>query len=74
MIDPKFNVLIKKSIKNNVKFLKIIRTLGFKSRDSVPKLVEDYMRGDMKIDEFITHHFPLTGVNDAFKAMHDGEA
>jgi len=47
---------------------------GYKSRDSVPKLVEDYMAGNMKIDEFITHHFPLGGINDAFKAMHDGEA
>jgi len=47
---------------------------GYKSRDSVPKLVEDYMAGEMKIDEFITHHFPLSGINDAFKAMHDGEA
>ncbi|XP_066913177.1 alcohol dehydrogenase class-3 chain L-like [Clytia hemisphaerica] len=47
---------------------------GYKSRDSVPKLVQDYMNGDMKIDEFITHHFPLKEVNDAFHAMHEGKA
>uniref|UniRef100_A0A069DM42 S-(hydroxymethyl)glutathione dehydrogenase n=1 Tax=Clytia hemisphaerica TaxID=252671 RepID=A0A069DM42_9CNID len=47
---------------------------GYKSRDSVPKLVQDYMNGDMKIDEFITHHFPLEEVNDAFHAMHEGKA
>jgi len=47
---------------------------GFKSRDSVPKLVEDYMSGCMKIDEFITHNFPLGEINDAFKVMHEGAA
>jgi len=47
---------------------------GYKSRDSVPKLVEDYMAGTMKIDEFITHHFPLDKVNDAFTVMHEGKA
>jgi len=47
---------------------------GYKSRDSVPKLVEDYMSGCMKIDEFITHHFPLDQVNEAFHVMHKGES
>lgn len=47
---------------------------GYKSRDSVPKLVDDYMAGTMKIDEFITHHFKLEQVMDAFQAMKDGSA
>lgn len=47
---------------------------GYKSRDSVPKLVNDYMAGTMKIDEFITHNFPLEKVNEAFQVMHEGKA
>lgn len=47
---------------------------GYKSRDCVPKLVEEYQAGHLKIDEFITHHFPVDEINDAFKAMHDGTA
>ena len=46
---------------------------GWKSRDSVPKLVEEYMKGEMKIDEFVSHDLPLTEVNKAFDLMHAGE-
>eukprot|EP00794_Sanderia_malayensis_P012138 gene12138-13391_t len=47
---------------------------GWKSRDCVPKLVEDYMAGVLKVDEFITHNFELEKINDAFDAMHKGES
>eukprot|EP00123_Amoebidium_parasiticum_P001518 comp12630_c0_seq1/m.7675 comp12630_c0_seq1/g.7675 ORF comp12630_c0_seq1/g.7675 comp12630_c0_seq1/m.7675 type:complete len:381 (-) comp12630_c0_seq1:408-1550(-) len=43
---------------------------GFKSRDSVPKLVEDYMGGKLMVDEFVTHNFGLNDINKAFDAMH----
>lgn len=46
---------------------------GTKSRDQVPELVDDYMKGDIKVDEFITHNFPLDDINDAFHAMHEGK-
>jgi len=45
---------------------------GWRSRDSVPKLVEAYMEKKMKIDEFITHNFKLEEVGDAIEAMHGG--
>ncbi|KAH9590489.1 NAD/NADP dependent alcohol dehydrogenase, variant 3 [Schistosoma haematobium] len=45
---------------------------GWKSRDSVPKLVEDYLSGTIKVDQFITHHFQLKDINKAFDLMHDG--
>ncbi|CAH8671340.1 unnamed protein product [Schistosoma rodhaini] len=45
---------------------------GWKSRDSVPKLVEDYLSGTIRVDEFITHHFQLKDINKAFDLMHDG--
>jgi len=44
---------------------------GYKSRDSVPQLVNDYMKGELKVDEFITHHFKLDEIMCAFNAMHD---
>jgi S-(hydroxymethyl)glutathione dehydrogenase/alcohol dehydrogenase len=37
---------------------------GYKSRDSVPKLVEEYLAGEMKLDEFITGHMPLDKINE----------
>lgn len=45
---------------------------GYKSRDSVPKLVEQYMDKKLKVDEFVTHSFKLDQINDAFHAMHEG--
>lgn len=33
-----------------------------------------YMRGELKVDEFISFTFPLEGVNEAFEKMHSGEA
>lgn len=46
---------------------------GVKSRDGVPKLVDMYMNHEIKVDEFITHKFPLGSINDAFDAMHAGD-
>ena len=46
---------------------------GTKSRDQVPELVEDYMKGDIMVDEFVTHNFPLEEINEAFHAMHEGK-
>lgn len=47
---------------------------GWKSVESVPKLVESYLKKELKIDEFITHTMDLDRINDAFKLMHDGES
>jgi len=47
---------------------------GFKSRDGVPQLVEEYMAGKVKVDEFVTHNVGLDEINKAFKLMHDGES
>jgi S-(hydroxymethyl)glutathione dehydrogenase/alcohol dehydrogenase len=46
---------------------------GYKSRDGVPALVEQYMKKELKVDEFITHHFKLEEINEAFHAMHAGD-
>ena len=47
---------------------------GWKSRDSVPRLVSDYQKGNLMIDEFVTHNLPLEQINKAFELMHKGEA
>ena len=43
---------------------------GWKSRDGVPKIVEDYMAGKIMVDEFITSNMKLEQVNEAFELMH----
>jgi S-(hydroxymethyl)glutathione dehydrogenase/alcohol dehydrogenase len=40
----------------------------------VPKLVEEYLDGTFKIDEFITHNMDLEKINEAFELMHKGES
>jgi S-(hydroxymethyl)glutathione dehydrogenase/alcohol dehydrogenase len=45
---------------------------GFKSRSDVPKLVDRYMDGKLRLDEYITHRFKLEQINDAFKLLQGG--
>ncbi|XP_064088967.1 alcohol dehydrogenase class-3-like [Macrobrachium nipponense] len=47
---------------------------GFKSRDSVPQLVEDYMKKKIMVDEFVTFTKPLEEINEGFHLMHAGKA
>lgn len=47
---------------------------GWKSRDSVPELVKEYLAGRLKVDEFVTHTLPLNKINDAFDLMHHGQS
>lgn len=46
---------------------------GWKSRTEVPKLVQTVMRGEMPLDNYITHKYNgLENVNSAIEALHDG--
>lgn len=45
---------------------------GVKGRSQLPGLVESYMNGGLKVDEFITHRQPLDKINQAFDDMHAG--
>ena len=47
---------------------------GAKGRTDVPKIVDWYMDGKIRIDELITHTMPLDQINHAFDLMHDGES
>lgn len=45
---------------------------GYKSVDSVPRLVEDYLNKKLMVDEFVTHEMDLKDINLAFEYMHKG--
>ncbi|XP_058830053.1 alcohol dehydrogenase class-3 [Topomyia yanbarensis] len=47
---------------------------GWKSVESVPKLVTQYLNKELMIDEFITHTMPIDKINDAFILMHEGKS
>ena len=43
------------------------------SPPQVPGLVDQYMAGEVKIDEYITHNRNLDDINEAFSLLHGGE-
>ncbi len=47
---------------------------GVKGRSQLPAMVEQAMRGDIKLDPFITHRLPLEKINEAFDLMHEGKS
>jgi S-(hydroxymethyl)glutathione dehydrogenase/alcohol dehydrogenase len=46
---------------------------GVKGRTQVPKFVDQYMTGRIKLDEYVTVTMPLDEINTAFEKMHAGE-
>ena len=47
---------------------------GCKGRSQLPGMVEQYMNGEIKVDEFVTHTMPLEEINRAFDLMHEGKS
>ena len=47
---------------------------GARGRTDVPKIVDWYMDGKLKIDELITHRLPLERINEGFELMKRGES
>jgi len=47
---------------------------GVKGRSELPEYVERYLKGEFKLDDFITHTMSLEKVNEAFELMHQGES
>jgi S-(hydroxymethyl)glutathione dehydrogenase/alcohol dehydrogenase len=47
---------------------------GARGRTDVPKIVDWYMDGKLKIDELITHKLPLERINEGFELMKRGES
>ncbi|KAF9076514.1 chaperonin 10-like protein [Rhodocollybia butyracea] len=46
---------------------------GVKGRTEMPGLVEDYLNGKVKIDEYVTHHRKFLEINKGFDDMHSGD-
>lgn len=46
---------------------------GVKGRSQMGGLIDDYLGGKLKVDEFITHRQNLGGINEAFHDMHAGD-
>lgn len=47
---------------------------GWKSKDSVPRLVEQYLAKKLKLDEFISHELPFEKINEAIDLLHSGKS
>ena len=47
---------------------------GTKGKSQLPGMVEQYLGGDIKVDEFITHTMSLEDINKAFDLMHEGKS
>jgi len=47
---------------------------GVKGRSQLPDIVERYLSGEFKLDDFITHTMGLEQINHAFELMHKGES
>jgi S-(hydroxymethyl)glutathione dehydrogenase / alcohol dehydrogenase len=47
---------------------------GVKGRTELPGYVEQYMSGEINIDDMVTFELPLTEINKAFDLMHEGKS
>ncbi len=47
---------------------------GVKGRTQLPGMVDEYMNGDIKLDEFVTYTMGLDEINRAFDLMHEGKS
>ncbi|MBS0194948.1 MAG: S-(hydroxymethyl)glutathione dehydrogenase/class III alcohol dehydrogenase [Proteobacteria bacterium] len=47
---------------------------GVRGRTQLPGMVEQALRGEIKLDPFITHELPLERINEAFDLMHAGKS
>jgi len=47
---------------------------GCKGRSQLPGMVNQYLDGDINIDDFITDTMPLEDINRAFDLMHEGKS
>ncbi len=46
---------------------------GVKGRSQLPGWVDRYLKGEIKVDEFVTNVLPIEKINHAFELMHEGK-
>ncbi|WKE66188.1 S-(hydroxymethyl)glutathione dehydrogenase/class III alcohol dehydrogenase [Gallaecimonas kandeliae] len=47
---------------------------GVKGRSQLPGYVERYLKGEIPMDDFVTHTMGLEDINEAFDLMHEGKS
>lgn len=47
---------------------------GFRGKDGIPRLSEEYLAGTLKLDKIIYHTMPLDKINEAFDLMLAGKS
>ena len=47
---------------------------GVKGRSELPGIIQQYLDGKFRLDDFITHTMPLEDINRAFDLMHQGKS
>jgi S-(hydroxymethyl)glutathione dehydrogenase/alcohol dehydrogenase len=52
----------------------VFHFISVQGRSELPGLVESYMSGKLRVDEYITGTFELEKINDAFHELHTGRA
>lgn len=45
---------------------------GVKGRTEIPGIVDDYLKGVLKVDDYVTHRRSLAEINEGFHDMHAG--
>ena len=46
---------------------------SIRPRVDIPRFIDLYMAGRLKLDELVSRSYPLEGINEAFAAMKAGE-
>mmetsp|Transcript_6349 Transcript_6349/g.10743 ORF Transcript_6349/g.10743 Transcript_6349/m.10743 type:complete len:405 (+) Transcript_6349:130-1344(+) len=46
---------------------------GYKGKIELPGLVDRYMKGELMIDEYVTHELEFHQINEGFELMHQGD-
>ena len=47
---------------------------GVKGRSQLPGYVDQYLAGEIKVDEMVSYTLPLEDINQAFELMHEGKS
>ena len=40
----------------------------------MPDLVDQYMKGETRLDKYVTHNLKFDQINEAFELLHSGES
>ena len=46
---------------------------GVKGRSQLPGMVEEYLKGNLKVDEYVSFEMTLEDVNKGFQLLRDGK-